>query len=157
MSEAAAGKLGRLLRVEKPPAPALDLAELLALVPVRNRAVRESRHERTLILYTPIRKRWWMGPPLSWLPGVYFRDEKGVALDRLGEEVWQACDGERTVEQIVDVFAARHKLRFHEARLSVMAFLKMLMQRSLIVLVAPRDEAPGPSEGTQEHGKGRKA
>jgi hypothetical protein len=123
----------------------LEMADLLSMVPMVNRAVRASRHNRTLILYVPVRKRWWMGPPLSWLPGVEFRREKGVALDAMGEAVWSACDGDSTVEQIVDRFARQHKLRFHEARLHVMTFMQMLMQRNLIVLVG-QDQAPPPGQ-----------
>lgn len=120
--------------------PEIDMARLLASVPVVNEAVRAQRHGKTLILYVPIRRRWWMGPPLSWLPGVQFGDRKGVALDRLGEEVWQACDGQSTTEQIVERFACAHKVRFHEARLSVMSFLSMLMQRNLVALVGTEGE-----------------
>jgi hypothetical protein len=73
-----------------------------------------------------------MKGPLSWaLP---FRPEKGVALDQLGTEVWRACDGARTVERIIDEFAERHRVRFHEARNSVVSFLHSLLQRNLLVL-----------------------
>lgn len=122
----------------------MDMSKLLATVPVANQSVRETRHGQTLILYVPIRRRWWMRPPLSWLPGVQFRDERGIALDRLGEQVWLACDGRQTTEQIVERFAATHKIRFHEARLSVMSFLSMLMERNLIALAGSESqETPG--------------
>lgn len=123
-----------------PPAdlPQLDMAELLAMIPVPNTAVRPHRHGKTLILYVPYARPWWM-KAMGWIPGVHFRPEKGVALDGLGEEVWQACDGERTAEQIIEAFADRHSLRFQEARLSVMSFLQMLLQRNLIVLAAKMD------------------
>lgn len=120
-------------------AAALDMEALLSAVPVANQAVRPQRNGRTLVLMVPVRKRWYMGPPISWLPGVHFRDEKGVALDALGEEVWGYVDGRRTTEEVIEAFAARHKLRFHEARLSVMAFLRMLMERNLIALVGRED------------------
>lgn len=112
---------------------ALRMDELLAAVPVVNRAVRVEDHGQVVRLYVPIRKRWWMRGPVSWaLP---MRDEKAMQLDKLGAEVWRACDGVRDVEAVVERFAAAHKLRFAEARVSVMEFLKMLMQRNLVVLV----------------------
>lgn len=127
----------------------LDILDLLAMIPVRNGAVRSQVHKGTLILYVPTQRRWWMGP-LSLLPGVRFRMEKGHALDRLGEEVWLACDGRRSVEAIVEGFADRHKLRFHEARLSVMAFLRMLAQRNLVALAAGSREEETGEAGSQE-------
>jgi hypothetical protein len=63
--------------------------------------------------------------------------ERAISLDRLGSEVWQACDGRRTVEEIVDLFAAAHDLTFHEARLSVTEFLRLLVLRGLVVVAGP--------------------
>jgi len=110
-------------------------------VPTRNAAVREETRGDALVLFVPIRKRWWTRGLMAWcLP---LRDEKGVALDTLGQEVWRACDGDRRLETLVDEFAGRHRLGFHEARLTVMRFLRMLAQRNLLVLVG---EAPDPAE-----------
>jgi hypothetical protein len=114
--------------------PTVDPARLLDLVPAANRAVRVERHGDQVVLFVPIRRRWWMHGPLSWL--LPFRNEKGVALDRLGREVWEACNGERTLEQIVELFAERHRLRFHEARLSVTQFLRSLVERNLVILAS---------------------
>jgi Coenzyme PQQ synthesis protein D (PqqD) len=110
--------------------------EMLDAVPVRNEAVRSETAAGELVLRVPLEPRWYLCPPVTWLLPV--RRERAVALDRLGEEVWRACDGERTVEQIVEAFAARHHLRFHEARLSVMRFLQDLTRRGLVVMVVPR-------------------
>jgi hypothetical protein len=113
---------------------AFDPAQLLDTVPVPNEAVRRVPKERGLLLWVPIQKRWWMGPPLGWV--LPFRSEKGIALDALGAEVYGACDGTTTTERIIEAFAKRHKIRFHEARLSVLAFLKSLVTRNLVVLVS---------------------
>jgi hypothetical protein len=113
----------------------ISTGQSLDAVPTCNRAVRVERRGDTLILWVPTQRRWWMSGPLGWfLP---FRREKGIELDALGQQVWQACDGERRIEQIIEDFAAEHRVRFHEARLSVMQFLRALMQRNLIALVVP--------------------
>jgi len=65
-----------------------------------------------------------------------------VELDALGRQVFVACDGSRTTEQIVEEFAERHRLRFHEARLSVLTFLRSLVERNLVALVASKDAPP---------------
>jgi len=113
----------------------LSLEDLLDAIPVSNQAARVEDAGEGLVVYLPIRQRWWMKPPMSWaLP---CREERGVALDTLGAEVYRAVDGRRTVEQIVEVFAEAHRLRFHEARLAVMQFLRMLAERNIVALAVP--------------------
>ena len=130
--------------MKKRPRDPVSGGQLLDAVPTCNRAVRAERRGGALVLWVPIQRRWWMDGPLGWfLP---FRREKGIELDILGQQVWQACDGERSVEQIIEDFAAEHQLRFHEARLSVMQFLRALMQRNLVALVVP-EEGEASAEG----------
>jgi len=121
----------------------LSLGALLDSVPVANEAARVESHGEGMIVYLPIKQRWWMKPPMSWM--LPYRQERGVALDKLGSEVYRSVDGRQTVEQIVVSFAEAHRLRFHEARLAVMQFLKMLAQRNIIVLAVP-DAANGRGE-----------
>ena len=116
------------------------MADLLRAVPVANEAVREVHRGETRILTVPVQRRWWMGPPLSWLPGVHFRGEKKIALDARGSEVWDQIDGRRSVESIVEAFAANHDLKFHDARVLVMQFLQMLLRRNLIAVVGREEQ-----------------
>ena len=115
--------------------PELARAELLDTIPTRNAAVRTERRGKALILWIPIRRRWWTRGLFGWL--LPFRKEKGIALDALGQEVRSACDGDRRVEEIIEDFADRHTLRFHEARSSVTQFLRSLVERRLVALVVP--------------------
>jgi hypothetical protein len=109
-----------------------DAAELLALVPGRNLAIRVESLDEGLIVWVKLQKHWWMGPPLGWfLP---FRSEKGFALDVLGRQVFEACDGQHSLESIIEEFARRHRLRFHEAKHSVVTFTRWLMERRIIYL-----------------------
>jgi hypothetical protein len=119
------------------PAVPLDPAALLDLVPVKNGAIRQEERGTRLVLWVPLRRRWWMGPPIAWI--LPFRSEKGVELDAIGQQVFGACDGTRTTEQIIEEFAARHRLRFHEARLSVLSFLRSLAERKLVALVGSKN------------------
>jgi len=74
-------------------------------------------------------------PPLSWL--VPLKPARTVRLDRLGTEVWALCDGERTVEAVIDEFASRHALSFHEARVAVTGYLTQLVQRGALAIALP--------------------
>jgi len=108
-------------------------AHVLDAIPVVNSAVRVELQDNGALLWLPLRPRWWMGPPISWV--LPFRREKGIALDGLGRQVLESCDGNSSVERIVEDFALRHQLRFHEARQSVLLFLKMLLERKVVALV----------------------
>ncbi|MEM1211857.1 MAG: PqqD family protein [Planctomycetota bacterium] len=108
----------------------LTLEDLLTAVPVRNRAVREERRGQLLRLW--VKRKQFRGVDRLLRMALPLRDEKGIELDELGKRVWLDCNGSRTVERITERFAERHGLRFHEARVSVMAFLEMLLKRSLI-------------------------
>lgn len=115
---------------------AADPVELLCTVPAKNQALRIESREEGLIVWVQIQKRWWMGPPLGWfLP---FRTEKGFALDVLGREVFEACDGQRNLERIIEDFAVRHRIRFYAAKASVTLFLRWLLERKIIYLVKER-------------------
>ncbi len=61
--------------------------------------------------------------------------ERTFQLDPLGREVYEACDGRRTVKGIVRKFASSNKLSQAEAELSVTTFLQMLSSKGLIFMV----------------------
>jgi hypothetical protein len=83
----------------------------------------------------PCRKPRYLVPPISWI--VRPPEKRTMVLDSIGIEVWEACAGERTVEEIIDQFASRHGLTFHEGRVAVVAFLKSLLERGAVVLLVP--------------------
>lgn len=89
--------------------------------------------ERSLAV--PTRRPGWLVPPLSWV--VRPPATRRVVLDALGAEVWDLCDGKRTVENVIDAFAAGNGLTFHEARVSVTAYLKALVQQGALAVARP--------------------
>jgi hypothetical protein len=114
------------------PETELTLEALLAAVPVRNRSVIEEKQETGTVLRVPVRKRWFTSAPFSFIfPFSRFRS---VELDKVGLEVWKDCDGTRNIEQIVERFAQKHHISFHEARAGVLEFLKSITRRGLIVI-----------------------
>ncbi len=120
-------------------APRPNFDALMQAVPVRNSEVWvERRGPHELVLYVPLRPRWFNRPPFSWV--LPLSRHRAVGLDRLGAEVWDACDGRTPTESIVARFAQRHTLSFHEARTSVVAFLQQLTARRLVVVVGPACE-----------------
>jgi hypothetical protein len=129
-----------MARVADSPA---TISEMLDCVPLRNAAVTTERGaDGALVLRVPVEPRWFMQPPVSWI--LPFRRERAVALDPLGEEIWNHCDGGHSVEHIIEHFAEHHHLSFHEARLSVAQFLRGLTERGLVAVafdIEEREEA----------------
>jgi hypothetical protein len=119
------------------PGVRLGAAELLDAVPLRNtHAVQESATDREMVITVPLQRRWYMGPPVSWV--LPFSTLRRVGLDRYGMEVWRECDGRRCAEEIIERFARRHRLGFHEARMSVLTFIKELTRRGFLVMTDGR-------------------
>ncbi|MHC4981634.1 MAG: PqqD family protein [Planctomycetota bacterium] len=120
---------------------AVSPREPLRAVVYRNEAMKvEDRPGGRCLVTVPLRHPRWLVPPISWI--LPFSSSRRVELDVLGTEVFEMCDGKRVIEEIIENFAANHKLSFREAQLSVGTFLKQLTQRGLIAIV-------GKSKGTQ--------
>ncbi|MCJ7543016.1 MAG: PqqD family protein [Phycisphaerae bacterium] len=89
----------------------------------------------------PIPRPKYLVPPLSWI--LPFSPYRRVELEPVGSGVLKMCDGRRTVEAIIEAFAAGHKLSFREAQLAVTQFLSQLMQRGLVVIVGQDGDTRG--------------
>ncbi len=65
-------------------------------------------------------------------------DKKCYILDGIGKKVYEAVDGKKTFEQIIDEFAAREKLSFFESRALLGQYFQTLTRRGVIVATLPR-------------------
>jgi len=106
---------------------------MLEARPVRNAAA-DAQPQLTGDLRIDVRTRRprYLVPPLSWI--VPLKPARTVRLDPVGAEVWALCDGERTMEEIVDEFAARHRLTFHESRVAITGYMQQLVQRGALAI-----------------------
>jgi hypothetical protein len=75
--------------------------------------------------------------------------ERKYELDELGSFVMAQIDGQKTAGKLVDVFAEHYGVNRRESELSVVSFLKMLMQRRIISVVidAGGERSPGAVSG----------
>lgn len=71
-----------------------------------------------------------------WLRVLTGKDirEQSFGLDPCGLELFEACDGKRSVQAIVRRFAKGHKMSRAEAELSVTTFLKALLAKGMVVM-----------------------
>jgi hypothetical protein len=58
--------------------------------------------------------------------------ERKVELDEVGGYVWELCDGQHTIEKIVQKTGKEYKMNRREAEVSVTMFLQMLHEKNFI-------------------------
>lgn len=111
----------------------MTISQFLAAVPQKNAAVKIEPAGDGLLVSVPIPRPRWLVPPISWV--LPFSDHRRVELDAPGKTVVELCDGQRTIEEVVETFAQRHKLSFRESQLAVTKFFSELVRRGIIVIV----------------------
>ena len=127
---------------------ALSREDSLASLPVRNEALYTRRTDAGEVEITiPRRKAWYVGL-LSKV--FYVPKSRKIVLDELGTFVWERCDGETTVRDLIGSFAQRYKLGRREAEVSLTEYLKTLAKRGLIGIAVPR------RPGNQARGRRKK-
>jgi Coenzyme PQQ synthesis protein D (PqqD) len=68
----------------------------------------------------------------AWLVRAPAGATKTFELDAIGRFVWENCDGQTTVEQIIRNVAKRYNLSLREAQVPTMQFLRILAAKGLI-------------------------
>ena len=113
---------------------------MLRAVLLPNRAARVAAQEPNgaLTLAVPTRKPSPVRVLFSWL--VRVPRERLTVLDPMGASIWKACDGTRTVEEIVEKFAHHHHLSFHESRVSVTGYATSLLRRGVLAVAMDSSE-----------------
>ena len=65
--------------------------------------------------------------------------EKKIRLDVVGSIVWELCDGEKTVRDIVRFLHEKHKMLPSEAELSLNTYFNQLSKRGLMGFFVPEE------------------
>ncbi len=113
--------------------PRVPWAGMLNSRPVRNDAAEVNTTEKGLTITVDNKRPWFLFPPISWI--LRIPKKRSFALDDLGLSVWEWCDGETSVENIAERFAEKNELTFHEARVMVGSYLRLLSRRGAVVIV----------------------
>ena len=114
----------------------LTFVEQLRATPIKNeQAVARPTEANALRVSVPLVYPAWLRPVAR---AARFRKERSYELDGIGREVYDRIDGETSVENLVDWLASEHLLSFHEARVLIMKYLQMLMERGLVVIAGKR-------------------
>lgn len=110
----------------------LALSQQLSSVPVRNESVSIAKDEdgdlvvEVKLLYTGLLR------VASIL--LKMRKTKRFVLEGLGLQIYESIDGEKSFEDLIDGFAAEHKLTFFEARALLMQYMQILMKNGLVAI-----------------------
>ena len=125
--------LGKLVPMSRR-RPKMDKKEALAILPVRNALVQWERKGREVILTIPMRR-----DGMARIVKFVLRkmpDTRQIALDDVASRVWELCDGQRNINDVVSAISKEYKLERREAEASVTMFLQTLAKKSLIGLMS---------------------
>ena len=110
--------------------PRLTPEQVLASRPVRSPDARvEELEDGGLRVVTQRRGDRWVRLLSALFP---IPRERRIELDSVGKQVWDLCDGEHSLRQMIEVFQQLHKLTRAEAEWSLRNYLKDLGKRGLV-------------------------
>jgi hypothetical protein len=117
--------------------PLVSRQDAMKVYPLRNQDLEWYSDEENLAVITVKRRTDMAGRVLANL--LDSPNEKKIRLDEVGTFVWNLCDGERTIEQIVTEMVSEHKLTRREVELSLTEFLRTLAKRGMIGVAVPQE------------------
>ena len=110
----------------------------LKAVPHPNRAAKLESFDDGVLVTVPLARRWWSRAPLTWV--FPLASDRRIHLDATGAWVLSQCDGRRPIEAVIEAVMKKYKLSFQEARISVLAFMRMLTERGVVAVVPAKQK-----------------
>ncbi|HUU55140.1 MAG TPA: PqqD family protein [Armatimonadota bacterium] len=118
--------------------PRVTPEQVLGSRPVRNENLSvEETEDGGLRIVARRRETWWIRVLNAVLP---IPRERRIELDVVGKQVWELCDGEHTLKDMIEAFQERHKLTRMEAEWSLRNYLRDLGKRGLVGFVVEKRE-----------------
>lgn len=107
--------------------------------PVRNPSLKWRLNDEDNVEVIIPRRGDRVGRALGFL--FYVPESRPLVLDEVGSRVWQLCDGERTVEEVVETLRDEYKLDRREVEVSLTEYLRTLGKRGMIGFLVPEEMA----------------
>ncbi|RKU26854.1 hypothetical protein C6497_12470 [Candidatus Poribacteria bacterium] len=117
--------------------PDVDRGKILQAFPLRNQLITwemDDKGEASLVIPQKDKLMVRLTSKLFMLP-----DKRVVVLDSIGAFVWEMCDGEHTISQIIKALQKKHQLTRKEAETSLFTFIKQLGKRNFIGFAIPTE------------------
>ncbi|MCG9129148.1 PqqD family protein [Candidatus Poribacteria bacterium] len=118
--------------------PDVDRGKILDAFPLRNQLITwemDDKGEASLVIPQKDKLLVRLTSKLFMLP-----DKRVVVLDSIGAFVWELCDGEHTISQIIKALQKKHQLTRKEAETSLFTFIKQLGKRNFIGFAIPTED-----------------
>jgi hypothetical protein len=132
----AAGWLQRLSG-KKPPPPRVTRQDAMRVYPTRNPGLEWELDEEGVVTATLKRPRDLRNRVVGAF--LMLPESRQLKLDEVGTFIWNLCDGQHTVADLVAAMAEKYKLSRREVEVSLTEFLRMLAKRGMIVVAVPPD------------------
>ena len=112
----------------------LSKKDVLKVIPERNPYIKWEKNEENLIILTvPIKEDWYTKIAKKFLKTI--PETRLISLDdEVASSVWDACDGKRNVNDIINIVCNKYKLQRRQSEMSTTLFLQTLSKKNLIVL-----------------------
>jgi hypothetical protein len=127
--------------------PKIERKDALAIVPVRHPLIKWERVDNEVVLSIPMREDKFARMIKSLMKVTRMArelpDYKQLALDEVGSRVWELCDGDSTIDDVVIGVTLQYKLTRREAEASVIMFLQTLAKKNLIGLMSAGGKKSG--------------
>ena len=132
------------LRRREPP---ITRRQALQVRPLRNPQLEWEYNEEGSVVATLTRRAGLRGRLITFFLAV--PESRPIVLDEVGTFVWDMCDGEHSVEQLVQALAEKYKLSQREVEISLNEYLRMLGKRGMIAIAVPKEITDELSEAAQ--------
>jgi len=125
--------------------------------PVRNPALKWRVNDEDFVEVIVPRRKDLFGRAMGFL--FFVPESRPITLDEVGTRVWNLCDGEHTVQDIVKALSSDYKLQRREVEVSLTEYLRTLGKKGMIGFLVPKealeDEEAGELVGLEEIGNTR--
>lgn len=127
----------RRLLSKQPASPPISRQDALRVFPVHNPQLEWELDEEGMVTATLVRRQDLKGRLLSAF--LMVPESRQMKLDAVGTFVWNLCDGEHTVNDIVEAMCDQYKLSRREIEVSLTEFLRLLGKRGMIAVAVPEE------------------
>ncbi len=118
------------LRLKKRPDTQFDRERILHALPLRNQLIKwevDDKEEVSLVIPQQQKLSIRIASKIFSLP-----DKRVIVLDNVGSYVWQLCDGNNSINQIVNHLSKQYRMTRKEAETSLFTFMRQLGKRNII-------------------------
>jgi len=113
--------------------------------PVRNPALKWRVNEEESVEVIVPRRKDLFGRAMGFL--FFVPENRPITLDEVGTCVWNLCDGDHTVGEIVKALADDYKLGRREIEVSLTEYLRTLGKKGMVGFLIPKDFLEGEDTG----------